>query len=338
MGLCELYLNDYGQFLGKKSERLVVKKDNEIIKEKPLFKLNRVVIISRGVSLSTDAIEECMKRGIQIDFLNFKNEPYAKISSPFLQGTVKTRRFQLTSFNNRKGLELARSFVLGKMNNQVNLIKYMSKYRKKRDPDLYNRMCKKIEEMEVLVSNVEEISGSNIDQVRQEIMTKEAHCAKKYWKTIKEILPEEVSFPGRETQGATDLVNSMLNYGYAILYSRVQGAIILAGLDPFAGFMHVDRSGRASLVLDFMEEFRQQVVDKTVFGMVNRGTKLEVEDEWLTDDTKDKLIKKIKKKFNSYQKYEGKKEKIRTIIQRQARHIATHVRGERNYSPFIGSW
>ena len=90
-------------------------------------------------------------------------------------------------------------------------------------------------------------------------------------------------------RGATDLVNCLLNYGYAILYTCVQGAIIRAGLDPFAGFLHVDRPGRASLVLDFMEEFRQQVVDRTVFSMINQGTSLEIEEGKLSDDTRKNL-------------------------------------------------
>ncbi len=336
--MTELHLTKYGQFLGKKSERLVIKEKKKTIKEEPLFKVKRVIISSRGISLSTDAIEECMKRGIQIDFLNFRNEPYAKISSPFLQGTVKTRRAQLIAYENQIGVKLARSFVSGKVQNQINLLKYMSKYRKKREPEIYNFMCERIEDVEKIAADMQTIIGNNIDEIRQDIMNLEAQAAKKYWQTIMKVLPEETKFSGRKTRGATDLVNSMLNYGYAILYSHVQGAIILAGLDPFAGFMHVDRAGRASLVLDFIEEFRQQVVDKTVFALVNRGSKLIIKEDRLSKDTKYKLRNKLKKKLSSYQKYEGKKEKIKTIIQRQARHVATHLREEREYQPFVGSW
>ncbi|MGI6604033.1 MAG: CRISPR-associated endonuclease Cas1 [bacterium] len=57
--------------------------------------------------------------------------------------------------------------------------------------------------------------------------------------------------------------NACLNYGYGILYQQCETALILAGLDIFAGFLHVDRPGKTSLVYDFMEEFRQPVVDRT---------------------------------------------------------------------------
>ena len=143
----EIFLDSYGMFLGKKSERLVVKEKSEVKKEVPFFKVEKVFITSRGVSLSTDAIEECMKSGIQINFLNFKNQPYAKLSSPFLQGTVKTRRQQLTSFETKKGIKLAKAFVRGKVKNQLVLLKYMSKYRKKRNPALYNYITERIEKI-----------------------------------------------------------------------------------------------------------------------------------------------------------------------------------------------
>ena len=44
-----------------------------------------------------------------------------------------------------------------------------------------------------------------------------------------------------------------------------------AGLEPFAGFLHVDRSGKPSLVLDLMEEFRQPVVDRAILSWLNKG-------------------------------------------------------------------
>jgi len=41
-------------------------------------------------------------------------------------------------------------------------------------------------------------------------------------------------------------------------------ALSVAGLEPYAGFLHTDRSGRPSLVFDLIEEFRQPVVDRLV--------------------------------------------------------------------------
>ena len=63
-----------------------------------------------------------------------------------------------------------------------------------------------------------------------------------------------------------------MNYGYAILESEIWKSIYLAGLDPYCGFLHSERYGRASLVFDLIEEFRQQIVDKTVLSIVNKNS------------------------------------------------------------------
>ena len=60
-------------------------------------------------------------------------------------------------------------------------------------------------------------------------------------------------------------------YSYAILASEVLKSLHMSGLDPYAGFLHADLYGRTSLVFDVMEEFRQQIVDKSVLKLINLG-------------------------------------------------------------------
>ena len=43
----------------------------------------------------------------------------------------------------------------------------------------------------------------------------------------------------------------------------------MTGLDPYAGFLHSDLYGRTSLVFDVMEEFRQQIVDRSILKIIN---------------------------------------------------------------------
>jgi CRISPR-associated endonuclease Cas1 len=74
----------------------------------------------------------------------------------------------------------------------------------------------------------------------------------------------------KRNRGATHPVNAMLNYGYAVLESQVQMAVVAAGLDPTIGFMHAHEARRSALVLDLMEPIRP-VVD----GVVLRFARLE---------------------------------------------------------------
>jgi len=93
--------------------------------------------------------------------------------------------------------------------------------------------------------------------------------------------PGELGWPGREGRGAHDPLNAAFNYGYGVLYGQVERALVLAGLDPYAGFIHVDRPGKPSLTLDLIEEFRAPVVDRTILGMVNRGVAVELDGDGL---------------------------------------------------------
>ena len=83
----QIILSGFGLFLSKRSERLIVKKGQKSIYEFPLFRINEIVVASRGISLSTDLIDEACKRGIRLSFLSGNGRPYAMISSPLLTAT-----------------------------------------------------------------------------------------------------------------------------------------------------------------------------------------------------------------------------------------------------------
>jgi CRISPR-associated protein Cas1 len=343
-----LLIDQYGAFLGKHSERLIVTKGNEMIAQAPLIHLESVVIANRGVSLSAEAVRECTERGIPVFFISSSGTPYASLYSAGLTGTVATRRAQLKALPSTCGLNLVLAFGIGKLQNQVNLLKYMAKYRKETDPALFREL--RLSANEVLdhlvelerVKNRPEFKDNTmtVDDMRSELMGIEGRAAQKYWKAVRQILPDKYGFIGRTGRGAVDPVNSALNYGYGVLYGQVERCLVLAGLDPYAGFMHVDRPGKPSLTLDFIEEFRPVVVDRTVFGLANKNVWFEQDEEkLLTKETRRMLVEKINERLDSEMLYEGKNHSLRAIIQMQARHVATFLRGERSdYEPVVMNW
>lgn len=135
-----------------------------------------------------------------------------------------------------------------------------------------------------------------------------------------------------------DEVNSLLNYGYGILYSHVWGAIVNAGLEPFAGFLHVDRPGKPSLVLDLIEEFRQPVVDRTVIAHINLGESIKMKNGMLEQETRKLIGSKIIERLEDHETFEGRKYKIRSIIQMQARNLSAFLSNRREYKPFRFKW
>lgn len=344
-----LIVEEFGSFIGKHSERLIVTKGEAQLAQAPLLHLESVLIAGRGVSISADAVRECAERGIPIHFVSGSGSAYASLYSAGLTGTVLTRRAQLESFRDGRGLTAALAFASGKIQNQANLLKYMAKYRKETAPALYDELRLRADEvadgvidLQTLMKSPEivEEGRTTIDDWRESIMGIEGQAAKLYWGAIKQVLPESYGWPGREGRGATDPVNCALNYGYGILYGQAERALVLAGLDPYAGFAHVDRPGKPSLTLDFIEEYRQPVVDRTVIGLVNKGVKLEQDEhKRFTKETARMLAEKILERLESGEPYEGKRHPLRAIMQCQARHLATFLRGDReSYEAFVMGW
>ncbi|MEA3350927.1 MAG: CRISPR-associated endonuclease Cas1, partial [Chloroflexota bacterium] len=340
--------DEYGAFIGKYSKRLKVTKKGKTLTQAPLLHLETVTIANRAVSISAAAVQECAQRGIPIHFISGIGRPYASLYSAGLTGTVATRRAQLMAYHSTQAIAIVMAFGTGKLQNQSNLLKYMAKYRKNNDPKLYQEL--RLRATEVLDSLIElehiqqypEVrSGeATLDDLRAEIMGLEGIAARRYWGAVQMVLPESYGFTKRIGRGATDPINSALNYGYGILYGEMERSIVLAGLDPYAGFLHVDRPGKPSLTLDFIEEFRQPVVDRTVVGMANKKMPFDIDDRGLlTKDTRRTLADKVINRLESPARFEGKRYPLRAVIQKQARHLATYLRGERaEYVPFIMKW
>lgn len=334
----QLILSGYGLFLSKKSERLLVRKGKDVIYQFPFFRLHEVVIGSRGITISSDILEELCLRGIRLSFLNHLGKPYAMITSPMLSATVQARREQILAFTDKRGLEFSKAVVLGKIKNQERLLRYFGKYLKKEAEEKFERIEQIASQLRKLWQKVPEIGGASVNEARGTLMGIEGTAGRIYWEGVKEIIGHKVDFFGREHRGATDGVNSLLNYGYGILYSQVWGAVINGGLEPFAGFLHVDRPGKPSLVLDLVEEFRQPVVDRTVISHVNLGINIGMKDGLLDTETRRAIGDRVMEKLVSTESYQGKQYQIRSIIQMQARRLAGFLRGEGEYKAFSFKW
>jgi len=216
--LDEIFVEGFGVSVSKKSERLVVRRKGEVISERPFFDVERVIVSTEGATISSSAIHECVKYGIPMEFISYSGIPYASLVSPSLGGTVKTRRAQLLSYEDRRGVELGKAFATGKLKNSANNLKYYAKYRKGADRAAYDFVYRRVDKLEDLLREIAEIEGSRVDEARGALLNTEGRGAALYWEGIKRLVPD---FHGREGRGATDLVNSLLNYGYGILYNRV---------------------------------------------------------------------------------------------------------------------
>lgn len=336
----ELYADVFGSHIGKHSERLVYKQGEKTLQQAPLIHLQSVIIGSKGVSISSDAIAECCERGIPIFFLDSLGNHYASLYSAGLGGTILTRRAQLYAYDDGRGAALSLAIADAKINNQAATLKYIAKSRKETDPDCYNMLRTASIEVASQSANLAELQDMTLDNLRAYLMSFEAQAAIHYWKALRAVVPETYGWVARTGRGAVDPVNSLLNYGYGILRKQVESAIVMAGLDPYAGFIHSDRPGKPSLIFDLMEEFRSVAVDRLVIGLVNRKYSVEITEHGrLSDETRKNFAEKMAEHLNATVRYSGARFAIHTVIGRQAHRLAAHLRGETDaYLPYRAEW
>ncbi|MCJ7763177.1 CRISPR-associated endonuclease Cas1 [Candidatus Bathyarchaeota archaeon] len=342
-----VFLDDFGIFLGRKRNRFSIKKNGEV-KEIVADDVDSIICCSSGVAFSASALELATENNIQVVFARYRGWPYAVLMPASLTGSVRARREQFLAYNDERSVILAKKFIAGKLVNQANFLKLMAKNRRQTDPSLAEKLYESGKMIDEANERISREQGCNIDEKRQQIMNLEAEAARYYWNCVRQILPPELGFKGRETRGATDPFNAMLNFGYqTVLFPEVWKAVSYAGLDFYAGYLHADRSGKPSLVLDMMEEFRQQLVDRTLIGLITKSvikpdeiiaTEAVEEGRVLSKNVIKVLLASFQERLDSEVMFNGQKGSLKSFIHLQPRCVVRYLLKEADYVPFCLGW
>jgi CRISPR-associated protein Cas1 len=243
------------------------------------------------------------------------------------------------AFASPLGASFARQVVVGKLLNQADNLRYFGKNRRNRAPDHYAALNRAADRVHQAAQEAAGVAGESADEVRIPLMTLEAEGARAYWSVVSAVFGPRSGFARREQRGTRDPVNAALNYAYGVLNAEVWNATVLAGLEPYAGFLHVDRPGRLSFVLDLMEEFRPVVADRVVFGMVAKGWKIGQEESgWLDLSSKKHLVAALGERWETKVEHQGRKMQLRSVLQTQARDAARHFMGRVEYQAVRQRW
>ena len=157
-----LTISERGTFIQLKGERLQFRVDGKLENEIALRDLETLTVTTTAVSITLEAIKNCAKFGIQIDLLDFQGDPYAKITSPYLVGTVSTRRAQMVAYLNEKGLEVAKHAIRARLKNQTNLLRYFGKYRREASPEVFAVIEEAIPKFLDLETELNEIQADKV--------------------------------------------------------------------------------------------------------------------------------------------------------------------------------
>ncbi|MFN3603239.1 MAG: CRISPR-associated endonuclease Cas1 [Leptonema sp. (in: bacteria)] len=327
-----LTISLYGVYIGRESQRLIVKDKDKIVGEYPISRLKTLQIASRGVSISSDVLYELSLRGVSVFFIDYRSIPVIALSGTQLHAVVELRKTQFKFSESNHVGDLCQKFILGKIKNQRAVLQYFGKSQK--DEAKRTLLNKAILSLENIIFHLKNARWLSEPDWRERLMGVEGGSARIYWQVLKESELLPAKFQERKGRGAKDIVNVALNLGYSVLMSYVWNAVIKSGLEPYLGFFHEVRPGKPSLILDIMEEYRAWVVDR---NMIKLKPLLE-EETSLTPNLKKRIIEEIHKTFARKYYFFKKHLKLETILQRQVYRLCGHLYNKTKYKPILFKW
>jgi CRISPR-associated protein Cas1 len=328
----QLVINTYGTYVHVKDEMFEVTLTKEGVKQKHHFASQKVtsVLMSKGAAISTDAIILAIKNNIDILVFEYDGMPVGRFWHSRPGSTSRIRKQQLEASLSSTGVEWVRKWLSGKLGNQLTFLKRLKNHR----PTNSKLIQEKIEAISVLKSKIEKLEGDKIEQVDCTFRGWEGTAGRIYFQTLSLLLTEKYRFAGRSFRPAKDSYNAFLNYSYGVLYSRIEKVLVVAGLDPYVGFMHRDDYNMKSMVFDFIEPYRTYA-DEVVFKLfsakkVNDShTSLITNGISLNADGKNLLMQALMKFLDEDKiRYKGRNQTRINAMQQDAHQFANKLIGK----------
>ncbi len=313
-----LYLTEQGLSIQKKQRRLLIKKEGKVIREIPIFQIERILIFG-NIQITTQTIAFLLEEGISCNFFS-SNGKFRGTLTPVQSGNVLLRIAQYERYLDKTfRINTSKSIINSKINNEIEFLK---KYPRIISDD---RSKKIIYLMKDILKDVE-----NKDSILS-IMGCEGKATSLYFKILSQIFKGDFNFNKRTHHPPKDPINSLLSFGYSLLMSEIFSLLSGLGFDPYVGYLHDISYLRPSLALDIMEEYRAPVIDSLIVKIINKKIiKIDdfIENEgafYLKDEPKKVFFLQYEKVIKNY------KEIIKTQLNKLKESI---IKGDR-YKPYF---
>ena len=255
-----LYVQAQGAYLRLDHETLKVELERETRLQVPLHHLGGVAVFG-NVLVSPFLVHKLSEEGKDLVYFTENGRFRARMISA-TSGNVLLRKAQHEALEAAAArLELARSFVLGKIRNARHVLLRA----RREDAERPGILDDAISELSRLLSDAE--NAQDVDVLRGA----EGMAAACYFRNFGSLIGVSgFTFDGRNRRPPRDPTNALLSFIYALLMNDAASALEGAGLDPQVGYLHALRPGRMALALDLMEEFRPWFADRLVLTLINR--------------------------------------------------------------------
>ena len=178
----------------------------------------------------------------------------------------------------------------------------------------------------------------------EELLMLEARVRKAYYHCFDAFIRvEDFVFDKRTRRPPKNEVNSMLSFGYTVLYNLIATEIEKSALDVRIGYLHATNNRKESLNLDIAELFKPLIVDRVVFAMINKGmidkekhfVHLENDTVYLNEEGKHLFLRAFYDKLNARITVGQKTESYYNIIKQEISKLVMFFRTkDTKYTPF----
>lgn len=256
-----LYVTTPEAYLSKDGLNAVVSVKQEDIFRIPIHNIEQIVTFGY-MGASPGLMKPCADNSVSLTFLTPQGRYISRSQGP-TKGNVLLRKAQYRySDDPQYSLHLSKLFIGGKIQNYRNILRRFI-----RDNGLNEDVEKATSDLLRCKNQV--LNADSIESVRGI----EGEAATHYFAVFPNLIlsqKENFIFQGRNRRPPKDAVNAMLSFAYSLICNDMISALETVGLDPYVGFMHTLRPGRASLALDVMEELRAYLGDRLVLSLINR--------------------------------------------------------------------
>jgi len=258
-----LYVTTPESYLHRDGENVLVKVGSDEKFRIPVHNIEGIVCFGY-MGASPQLMQLCSENNVGLSFLTPHGRFLGRVNGR-VRGNVLLRRTQYRVADNREAsLDIAKGFIAGKIVNCRTVLG-----RSLRDHGgVIN--CDRIRSTDnLLIENLEKIERCPDADTLRGI---EGNCAKFYFDVLDELILKQKNdffIRNRNRRPPLDNMNALLSFLYTLLTHDMESALETVGLDPYVGFFHTDRPGRASLALDMMEELRPFIADRLSLNMVN---------------------------------------------------------------------
>jgi len=252
-----LYVQEQGATVRKKDQQILVIKDGQTLREIPLQTVDQIVLMGRGVQISTALLIDLVGRGVPVLVTNQRGSRVYGVWDNGPSRFAELRTQQMHTMNDPSRVPaIGRAIVTAKLANQRAMLAATR----------WNAAATAITQIDRHMASI--ATATTIDMVRGY----EGAAAAAYFGAWRASLPPAWGFTVRAYHPPPDPVNAMLSFGYTLALNDLLAAVHQVGLDPYLGAFHVAEAGRPSLALDLLEEFRPLLIDRLVLGLISTST------------------------------------------------------------------